>query len=375
MNTLKKKGKLTVSEYESGIILPQKIVVDGPRWGLGGVCDSDNHFVECSFYDGGWATHGGFYQWDEEEYIDEDVVYVGIFYLHWGHFLIDLTGRMWFLQQFSKGRSDFKVAYLGREEPKGNNLRFFELLGIKEKQLIHITKPTRFKKVFVPEQSFKPCEWYTDEFVQMFDELYTVVMNSQNDFLKLRDIDKVYFTRRRFSKAVGSEFGEEYFEKCFTGNGYTVISPEALSLEEQIYLWNHASEIVCMNGTIPLNMVFLLNKDLKLIILNKTSIFHENPMILLEMRGISATFLDIYKEPFKDYPDSLGEGPFLLWPSKPFDEFCIDNKFSFSRNKRYWYFAWQLVRYCWRVIMIKMKLRERISKCIPQKLKDRLRTI
>lgn len=104
----------------------------------------------------------------DEEHIDEDVVYVGMFYLHWGHFLIDLTGRMWFLKQHAKVRSDFKVAYLGEEEPKGNNLRFFELLRIKEEQLIHIRKPTRFKKVFVPEQSFKSCEWYTDEFVQMF---------------------------------------------------------------------------------------------------------------------------------------------------------------------------------------------------------------
>ena len=280
MSTRKKEGKLTVPEYEKGIILPQKQDANGPRWGLGGVCDSDNRFVESSFYDGGWATHGGFYQWNDEEYVDEDVVYVGMFYLHWGHFLIDLTGRMWFLQKLAKVRSNFKVAYLGDEEPKGNNLRFFELLGIKEEQLLHITKPTRFKKVYVPEQSFKSCKWYTDEFVEMFDEMYDMAMNSEIDFSKLREVDKVYFTRRKFSKAVGSEFGEEYFEKCFTENGYTSIAPETLSLDEQIYLWNHASEIACMNGTIPLNVIFSKNKNLKLIVLNKTSIVQDRKSVV-----------------------------------------------------------------------------------------------
>ena len=371
MSTCKKEGKLTVTEYEKGIVLPQKEVTDGPKWGLGGVCDSNNHFVGSSFYDGGWATHGGFYQWEQEEYIDADVVYVGMFYLHWGHFLMDLTGRMWFLQQLAKVRTDFKVAYLGEEEPKGNNLRFFELLGIKEEQLLHITKPTRFRRVYVPEQSFKSCEWYTDEFVQMFDEMYDMVMKSQVDFSKLQDIDKVYFTRRKFAKAVCSEFGEEYFEKCFTENGYTAIAPETLRLEEQFYLWNHAKEIVCMNGTIPLNVLFSQNKDLKLTILNKTSIPHENPFVLLEMRGIEAVFLDIYMEPFKNYPKSLGEGPFLLWPSEEFEVHCQKESFVLTddTNYRNSFFRKQKIKYCWAILAFKHRLRILVGRLIPKTLK------
>ena len=43
-----------------GLILPRRDVEQGPMWGLGGVCDEHNHFVELSAYDGGWATQGGF---------------------------------------------------------------------------------------------------------------------------------------------------------------------------------------------------------------------------------------------------------------------------------------------------------------------------
>ena len=105
--SMKKDVKLKVQRFSQGIILPQKMEINAPMWGLGGVCDKDNNFVQSSFYDGGWAKHGGGYDWEDEEYIDEDVVYVGMFYSHWGHFLIDLTGRMWYLPLLKKETTKF----------------------------------------------------------------------------------------------------------------------------------------------------------------------------------------------------------------------------------------------------------------------------
>lgn len=366
---------LKVFEYAQGIILPRMQTTDGPKWGLGGVCDKNNCFVEASFYDGGWAKHGGYYDWTEEDYCDEDVVYIGLFLSHWGHFLVDLTGRMWFVQQLAKTRSDFKVAYVGEETPKGNYLAFLKLLGVKEEQLIHITKPMRFRNVLVPEKSFRTCLWYTEEFVHMFDEMYETVLNSSVDFSALQGIDKVYFTRKKFSKAVSSEFGEDYFETCFVKNGYVSIAPEMLSLEEQIYVWNHASEIACMNGTIPLNVMFSKNSRLKLTILNKTSICHENPMLLLEMRNVSATFVDIFKEPFEKYPQSLGTGPYLLWPSKEFDEYLRKKNYvaPISKKKRACYFRGQFIKYCWSILGIRKRLRSVVSKLVPERIKGVLR--
>lgn len=368
-------SKLQVFEYERGIVLPRVQVTDGPKWGLGGVCDQNNQFAEVSFYDGGWAKHGGYYDWEEEEYFDEEVVYMGLFLSHWGHFLVDLTGRMWFLQQLAKTQIDFKVAYVGEETIKGNNLAFLNLLGVKEEQLVHVTRPTRFKKVYVPEKAFRTCLWYTDEFVNMLNEIYETVLRTNSDISKLENVKKVYFTRKKFSKAVTSEFGEDYFESCFINNGYTAIAPETLSLEEQIYLWNHADEIACMNGTIPLNVMFSQNANLKLTVLNKTSICHENPGLLLEMRRIDATFLNIYKEPFKNYPKSLGTGPYLLWPSRQFDKFCKEESYALpiKKSARTWYFRGQYIRYCWAIIAIKKRVRCLISKLIPKKIKGVLR--
>ena len=367
--------KLKVEEYKNGIILPRKEISNGPMWGLGGVCNADNQFVKNSFYDGGWATHGGVYSWQEETYIDEEAVYIGMFFLHWGHFLVDLTNRMWALPDFSRKQEKVKVAYIGEEEPGRNHLRFFELLGIEKDQLIHIEKPTRFRKVYVPEQGFKSCAWYSDEFVQMLNIMVQSVMNSDNDFSHLEHIENVYFSRRSFPKAVCTEFGEGYFESVFTHNGYTALAPETLTLDEQIFLWNHASSIVCMNGTIPLNVMFACNPKLNLTVLNKMRIFHENPIILLEMRGIQASFVNIFKEPLKGYPKSLGEGPYLLNSTQEFRDYCQKEKCEVPNHaiKESCYFMISEMKYYWAVLDIRGKTRRAISDMIPSKYKAILR--
>lgn len=74
-----------------------------------------------------------------------------------------------------------------------------------------------------------------------------------------------------------------------------------------MYEWNHSAK--CS---------FCKNEKLKLTILNKMSIYHKNPYIYLYMRNIQAEFIDIYKEPLKGYPKSLGEGPYLIKAGKEF---------------------------------------------------------
>ncbi len=323
---------MEIYEFPEGIILPQKEEKGAPMWGLGGVCDKAGQFIQASFYDGGWAKHGGNYEWNEEQFIDVPVVYIGMFYSHWGHFLIDLTNRFWALKQLREKVPNLKIAYLGEERASGNNLEFFKLLGFSEDDLYQVNVPTRFSKVYVPEQAFKSCEWYTIEHVKMFDYVVEQVFNNNYDFSRLENLKKIYFTRRAFGKATDSEFGEEYFERYFLSNGFEAVAPEKLTLAEQIYLWNRAEEIICMNGSIPLNIVFCKNQNLKLTILNKTSIAHENPLILLEMRGVQAVFLNVYEEPYKRYPKSLGSGPFLLMPTKEFYEYCEEKGYQSPMN-------------------------------------------
>lgn len=365
--------KMKCLELENAIILPRKQSVGNPMWGLGGVCDKNDFFIKLSEYHGGWAEHGGIYSWDkeEEEYCSDIVVYFGVFFNHWGHFLVDLIGRMWFFTQENMSLENIKLAYIGEENPIGNFKEFFELMGLNATHLLHITRPTRFKKVIVPEFSCRPCIWYTKEYLSIFDCIIKKVEREKGNFPIKNVPDKVYFSRQDFLKAKNSEFGENFIVKWMEANRYTVISPEHLSLRDQVVLWNSAKQIVCINGSIPINIAFSKNNELELIVLNKTSLLHKNLYLYLIMRPCNVQFLDAYCEPLKKYPKSLGEGPFLL---------CINHnirKFSSKEGMKIPFFCLQImVNNClnficllWSIINIKGNFRKIISKIMPYNLK------
>lgn len=368
--------QVEVEEYPNGLILPWKAIDNGPMWGLGGVCDENNAFLPSCCYDSGWVSHGGAYSWAKEDCIDADAVYIGIYFHHWGHLLIDLCNRYWALPRICAENPGIKVAYLGLDEPKGNALRFLELLGVKKEQLFHVTNPTRFRKVYLPQQGAMPCKWYSDAYLQMFNTMVDNALADTSAFTELQGIEKVYFTRTHFGKAKRSEFGEAFFEEAFSNNGYQIFAPEKLTLDEQIYLWNHASHIACINGSIPLNVIFCKITKPNLTILNKTRLPHVNALFYMALRDVCAEFVDAYSEPIKGYPKSIGAGPFLLWPTENFSSFCNTHNFTLcAQDDAQRYFRKERLMYFLRLLNVKDQVLQGLTRLIPRNVKNCIREI
>lgn len=356
---------MAVQTVSRGVVLPRKDTDAGPMWGLGGVCDEAGNFVDLSAYDGGWATHGGAYSFAEPEYMDEDVVYFGPFFRHWGHFLVDLLGRMWYIARF--GRK--KVAYLGEDEPTGNFLECFRLLGLEAEDLIHVTAPMRFRSVIVPEFSCKSCRWYSREYRDIFD---TMIANALPQPLPGR---KIYFSRLDFAR--GKEVGERQIARWAADNGFTAVAPEKLTVAQQIAIWNGAEEILCLDGSIPISVAFSRNRNLRLTVLHKTSLEHQNLDLFLLMRPCRVQLLDAYREPFRGYPRNIGAGPFLL-------EIGPDIlKYSRERDMTMPYTNGQLARIrfgnyfrlLWRIWDLPLKVRILASRLLPAGIKKKIREV
>lgn len=368
---------MEVVTVPGGVILPRKEVENGPMWGFGGVCDGENRFVALSYYDGGWATHGGVYDWEDEENADCDVVYFGLFFAHWGHFLVDLMGRLWY---YAKGLGEgkpLKLAYIGEEEPKGNFLEIFQLLGITPEDLIHVTKPTRFRNVIVPEFSCKSCQWYSGEYRSIFDAMIQQVEAEGYAPEKLRNVEKVYFARTSFGKARATEFGEDNIVTWMQANGFTAIAPETLSVRDQIYIWNHAREIACLDGSIPMSLAFSNNPQLRLTILHKTSLEHLNVELYLLMRPCDVALLDVWDEPFKGYPKNIGAGPFLLHLGEDAREYSRRRgwEFPFSEKELRKALRKNRAKLAWRIGNLDGKLRLLASKLLPRSFKSWVRRV
>ncbi len=366
---------MEIQTVPKGIVLPRKQVDDGPMWGLGGVCTEENKFVDLSAYDGGWATHGGFYPWQEELYMDCDVVYFGMFFNHWGHFLIDLMGRLWYF--VNHHASDVKLVFLGEELPRGNFLEVFSLLGIPQENLVHVTKPTRFRSVIVPEFSCKSCVWYSREYQSIFDSMIARVEAEGYVPETLKDLKKVYFSRLSFGKAKASEFGEYNIARWLECNGFTSVGPETLSVRDQVYLWNYAEEIACLDGSIPMSIAFSRNPSLKLTVLHKTSLEHLNVELYLLMRPCDVTFLDVWDEPFKGYPKNIGAGPFLLHLGADAVEYSRDRgwEFPFTEAELKKELQKNRLKLAWRIGNLDGKLRLLLSKLLPQSFKSWVRRV
>lgn len=309
----------SIDEIESGIIAPYK----NNDVHTGGVFADNNNYIEKSKYIGDWFRFGGNYDLSKEniEYLDEDVVYLGFFINHWGHFLIDVIVRMWIIQY--KKYLNCKFAFIVEDNStiNDNYYQFFELLGLSRDQIVWIDHPIQFKKVFIPSQG-KDKDWnISREYLNFLS--YVNEKSSKKSSRKYIN-DCIYLSRQSFIDATKKEKGEAQVEEEFKKNGYLVLYPEKMSLYEQIDVFQNAKEIVCINGTIPLNCIFLGDK-VKLVVLNKTSLIHKNLIMMSSIMSIKPVYIDVYKEPIPNHPRYLGEGPFWIKFNKNLENYFNDS--------------------------------------------------
>lgn len=93
---------------------------------------------------------GGKYEEEKVQYINENIVFLGVFIHQWGHFILDSLSRSWIVAHL-KNIKEYKFAFLRESHTKieGNYLEALELLGIKASQIMVINEAKKFKKVIV----------------------------------------------------------------------------------------------------------------------------------------------------------------------------------------------------------------------------------
>ena len=200
---------------------------------VGGVLNNRREYVEESALHAEHIMEGP-YEVEKMSKLNETAIYLGLFIKQWGHFLVDFVPRLWYL---INNDSDLRLVYVsvGNQEINGVFAEFLSVFGIDTKRLTCIKNPTEFTKLIIPQTSYeRPYHYYT-EYKSIFD-----YMHSKIDKLNLsyQRYEKIYWTRTRLKKARKTETGEKVIEKLFEANGYKVLSPEKLSLKEQLFYFS-----------------------------------------------------------------------------------------------------------------------------------------
>jgi hypothetical protein len=185
-----------------------------------------------------------------------NTIYLGIILGHYGHFLLETMSRWWPLIDRLRD-FDYYLFHL----PNPNILEkswvkeLLELAGIDRKKIIYFEKPTKIQSVFVPEASLQIGS-------HIFKQYRDVCQNliGSLDLTKIKTTDRpLYLSRRLLNRGARKVVGEELLEELLLRNGFHVVHPQFLSIEEQIYLINRHEHIVGIVGSAMHNLVFSLS--------------------------------------------------------------------------------------------------------------------
>jgi hypothetical protein len=195
-----------------------------------------------------------------------------------------------------------------------------ELLGVDAVDILRIDRPTRFRRVVIPELSYIEGRFYTKEYKGMFDKIVSSYVRSE----RLSKLKHVYLSRAEFSKGFFSkDVGQDIIDRLFAMNEWTIVFPERLTLDEQITIWNNSNKIACINGTIPLNVAFSRTTT-ELIVLNKSARLHANLLRYQKIFDRNVVYVDVYNSALTDFGRSSGAGPFCCTISPSLISMCRD---------------------------------------------------
>ena len=179
----------------------------------------------------------------------------------------------------------------------------------------------------------EPNRVFAPQYLRLYDTVVEDILSKHNlgeVKKKFGNIEKVYFTRSKFRGAKSREVGLQIIDEVMKNGGYNIIAPEKLTLAEQVLIWNSAKRIACINGTIPLNVIFhIKNRNpLTLTVLNKMPHIHRNLMEYLSLRGdVICEFVDVQDARIKDLSigDGRGLGPFRVGISTELTNWMVQN--------------------------------------------------
>lgn len=318
-------NKLKFREYENAIVLPAKKNSWPPK---GGVRDQN----------GKWIINSTAWNYEDEsqynsyDYVDEEIIYIGSLISIYGHTFTDNISKVWFI--LNKPSTKLKIAYSAswdNSKIPQYVIDFFALLGLNINKFIHINKPTKFRKVIIPDSAFirhKSKDGYAQIHKKMAD-LYAIITNNalkqENYISKNEKYKKIYFSRTR---AKGSkkrfnnfrDLNESDLEKIFIQSGYTIIHPEQLSIISQINILQRCDEFVATEGSISHNSVFVKDCS-KVTILKKGYWINRYQLALTLLKKNNTSFVDCHhSSPIRksQYPHA---GPFFLECTKYLESF------------------------------------------------------
>lgn len=304
---------LSYETVHQGVILP--FLIGGRFDAMGGVERADGSFVKSSVFD--WRMHGD-YKHNHPLESDCKVIFIASIHKCWGHVITDAIKRLWILntEEYKNLKAaGYKLAYISYPDIRGREFayihRVLQLCGIDISEMIYVASPTRFKEVIVPDScyiQYHDFDCCTKEFVDIIERMKSKIVINQ----AFPTAEKIYLTRTRYNSK--KDYGEEHVESLFRDKGYTVVSPENLCVDSQIYLISNAKFIASTEGSISHSMIFA-DKDCECTVLRKADYLNKYQILIANVFLERFKYIDANLSVYTTHKHKE-DGPFCLYITK-----------------------------------------------------------
>lgn len=267
----------------------------------------------------------------------DEVIYLGGINKCWGHYITDGICKLWCINSLEFQRllrNDIPVVFtydwIIEEKIASSWRHILDLLGLKNVNIVPLTKITKFKRIYIPSNSLQHSSkgrFYTSEFKNSVDSLKVTALSCEERHPKH---EKIYLSRTKLTSD-HAEFGEKGIETLFKKAGFKVLYPEQLSFEEQVYYLHNAKEVAGTMGSISHNFMFC-NSETKAYILRKAWYTNDFQYVINQVSNLDVTYIDVNLSVFLN--SNSNEGPFFLYVNDNLKRFFQD-KYSFHVKENF----------------------------------------
>lgn len=252
-------GTAVITEIENGIAVPIPSDNDGIQALHCGVLTPDHKLVEESIT---WRNGAAFSlepripAANEIEKLPGKMMFGGLMFGHFGHFLVETTARLWAYEQLQDKIDG--IVFIPKVQRRIDHVLnvytpFMRLLGI-ECPIYNLPEPAQFDSLLVPQQGFG-----------MFGMIEG--LPEYRDFMRTRmgqkiaddGAKKLYISRSELPEQRGGLIGETVIEEFLAEEGYRIFHPQKHKHEEQLEAYKSADYIISPDGS-PLHMAALVVK-------------------------------------------------------------------------------------------------------------------
>ena len=170
----------------------------------------------------------------------------GLLWMHFGHFLVESTARLWALETLNIPIDG--ILFAPKRPRNGSEVHAFQhefvkLMGT-EVPVVCLDAPTKVERLIVPGQGFglgsmiEGTQNYRDAIAARF----------AND-IQAKGPKKLYISRSKLPAGRGNLIGETELEAHLEKQGYTVFHPEKHNLTDQIAIYKAADQIIAAEGS------------------------------------------------------------------------------------------------------------------------------